>query len=793
MSLHVVVDGSNIATESRSLPSLKQLNEAVLEFMAEHPDADITVVVDASFGHRIDESERAEFEAAEDAHELVSPPAGAIGRGDAFVLRIAEKTGAVVLSNDSFQEFHAEHEWLFDEGRLIGGKPVPGVGWIFTARTPVRGPKSREVTKDAKRRRAKTSVTAAAPLVSGDELLEKGRAALGRLKRPRKQEKTVERAIAAATEEAVTPASEASGRKRRRKTSAPPADPVNDPMTFINFVAVHKPGSEVEGEVESFSSHGAFVDVDGVRCYVPLSLMADPAPRAARDVLTKGERRQFVIRAFDAPRRGIELALPGMAEAAGAPTDETVAAETGDDEREVEPARAGRRRSPTKRAAAVTDAEPVVTLPDLARATMAAAVSGPASGGPRADHEPAGEPTRSGRRRSASKQAAPATEVPEPELAAVAASTGGPPGHGSDGPDAPAERTGRRRSAPKRAAATAEGGPAAAEPVTAAPVDGGAAAVAKRSGRRRPGTKATASGPTGGEPAVVPAPPAGAPAPPAAGPDEGAAPPIAPPRSARTRKAAAGTTAEGPAPAANERPPATKAAGRRGRSRAAGADTAPEIAAPAATEAATASGGAAAARSTGVTPPAPLPEDRATPSAATTTKPPAARTRASRSAAAPTPAAPIPAHAAAGLAKGSTRASKSAPATPHGGPAPAPTSAAGATAAKSASQPGAKKATAKATTAKATTAKATTAKATAKATTTKAPAKAPAKATAAKASAKATAKASAKKASAAKKAAKSPAAKSTAATKPATSSAKHAGGKAAPAKKSAGRGAPAGE
>ena len=58
--------------------------------------------------------------------EVVSPPAGAIGRGDAFVLRIAERTGATVLSNDSFQEFHGEHPWLFDDGRLIGGKPVPG-------------------------------------------------------------------------------------------------------------------------------------------------------------------------------------------------------------------------------------------------------------------------------------------------------------------------------------------------------------------------------------------------------------------------------------------------------------------------------------------------------------------------------------------------------------------------------------------------------------------------------------------------------------------------------------------
>ena len=51
---HVIVDGSNIATEGRSHPSLKQLDEAVRAFMAEHPEHTVTVVVDATFGHRID-------------------------------------------------------------------------------------------------------------------------------------------------------------------------------------------------------------------------------------------------------------------------------------------------------------------------------------------------------------------------------------------------------------------------------------------------------------------------------------------------------------------------------------------------------------------------------------------------------------------------------------------------------------------------------------------------------------------------------------------------------------------
>src|SRR6516225_495720 len=150
---HVVVDGSNVATEGRSTPSLAQLDEAVREFLDENPTDIVSVVVDASFGHRIDPAERAMFEEAETAAELVSPPAGAIGRGDAFLLRIAEKLGATVLSNDSFQEFHGEHAWLFDDGRLIGGKPVPGVGWIFMPRSPVRGQRSREVVKEAKRKK----------------------------------------------------------------------------------------------------------------------------------------------------------------------------------------------------------------------------------------------------------------------------------------------------------------------------------------------------------------------------------------------------------------------------------------------------------------------------------------------------------------------------------------------------------------------------------------------------------------------------------------------------------------
>jgi hypothetical protein len=149
MTRHVVVDGSNLATEGRSHPSLAQLNEAVLAYMAEHPGVLVTVVVDATFGHRIDPREVPEFDEAVANNELVAPPAGAIGRGDAFVLAVANRVNAVVLSNDSFQEFHGTYAWLFDEGRLVGGKPVPHVGWVFVPRLPVRGAVSRSQPADA--------------------------------------------------------------------------------------------------------------------------------------------------------------------------------------------------------------------------------------------------------------------------------------------------------------------------------------------------------------------------------------------------------------------------------------------------------------------------------------------------------------------------------------------------------------------------------------------------------------------------------------------------------------------
>jgi hypothetical protein len=312
---HLVVDGSNIATEGRSQPSLFQLDEAVRAFIEEYPHDHWTVVVDATFEHRIDSSEQRAYDEALAAGELLTPPAGTIGRGDRFILQIADRVDATVFSNDSFQEFHADYPWLFDDGRLIGGKPVPGIGWIFAPRSPVRGAKSRMVTRAAKKAGKKAAPAPTAPEQPPVPT-----------KRARKK-KAAGPSVAASGPPPVPttpppgPPPAAAGGRRRRRGSPGPGAPVNEGLAFVEFISEHPIGSTVEGEVVAFTSHGAQVQVGSVRCYVPLRGLGDPAPRAAREVLDRGETRVFVVQSLDAPRRGIDLALPGFEQLEATPPD----------------------------------------------------------------------------------------------------------------------------------------------------------------------------------------------------------------------------------------------------------------------------------------------------------------------------------------------------------------------------------------------------------------------------------------------------------------------------------------
>ncbi len=290
---HVVVDGSNLATEGRTKPSLAQLNDAVLAFMKEYPDTRVTVVVDATFGHRIDKKELAEFNSAIDNNELVSPPAGAVGRGDGFVLTIAEKVGASIVSNDSYQEFQPQYPWLFDAGRLIGGKPVPNVGWVFIERLPVR-PLATKSVKKASREASKPMPVPKAP-PPGARLAAKP-------KPP------------AAKSVATRPTPPRPQPKTPPKSSKPksPTKTVNDLQPFLDFVEKYPVGSKVKGIVESYSAHGVYVKLGNVLGYLPLRLMANPAPRSAREQVKIGQAVSLVVDSFVPSRRSIDVAIVGV-------------------------------------------------------------------------------------------------------------------------------------------------------------------------------------------------------------------------------------------------------------------------------------------------------------------------------------------------------------------------------------------------------------------------------------------------------------------------------------------------
>jgi hypothetical protein len=422
----VVVDGSNIATEGRSMPSLTQLNDAVMAFTEEFPDAVVTVVVDATFGHRIDKTELAEFDAAVAHNELVAPPAGAIGRGDAFVLSIANKVGARILSNDSFQEFHGDYQWLFDEGRLIGGKPVPFVGWVFVERLPVKGPVSRKATRASRGG-------------SGRDRERDGRSSRRQATPQASLPMPVPTAPPPGARRAERPA-RAPVAPERTAASNPPGGPVNDLLPFLDFVEHHPVGSSVNGVVESYSSHGAYVAIGDVRGYVPLRLMGDPPPRSAREVMKLDDAVTLVVTSFAPARRSIDLAIPKVA-----PISELVPSPPLEDIAEgVAPARPSRRRTSKK----ATAPEPVPTI-DEAVAEAALEVVEAA----RVAHTPV---PAAGAKKAAAKKA-PAKKVPPKKVAptkkAAAKKTPAKKAAAKKAPPAPAEKAPAKKAAAKKAPA----------------------------------------------------------------------------------------------------------------------------------------------------------------------------------------------------------------------------------------------------------------------------------------------------------------------------------------------------
>ena len=194
------------------------------------------------------------------------------------MLSIANKVGARILSNDSFQEFHGEYPWLFDEGRLIGGKPVPYVGWVFVERLPVKGRGQPQGGEGRRGRRRGADAQGGARLRPA-----------ARRSQPMPVPTAPPPGCHAAAADGASHAASGAGAPPSRRlatiaaaASEPATRRVNDLLPFLDFVEHHPVGSSVNGVVESYSSHGAYVRVGDLRGYVPLRLMGDPPPRSAR-------------------------------------------------------------------------------------------------------------------------------------------------------------------------------------------------------------------------------------------------------------------------------------------------------------------------------------------------------------------------------------------------------------------------------------------------------------------------------------------------------------------------------
>jgi hypothetical protein len=285
----------------------------------------------------------------------VTPPAGAVGRGDAFILKIADRINGVVLSNDSFQEFHDEYPWLFDDRSSHRRQAGEGVGWVFTPRQPVRGIKSGRSAKklsvalpsgvqptigttltpikaksparkapvkaSKKAAKAPTEVATKKAAKVAPEVAAKRTAVKSPPAKKAPAKKDVAKVPAKATRKAAKTSAKSATPVMSPAAAAPAValrrgrQPVNPEAEFALFRATHRLGSRVEGEVTTFTSHGAVIDVvlkngQHVECYAPTTLLGTPAPARARDVLKRGDRRTFRLVTVDPERRIAELALP---------------------------------------------------------------------------------------------------------------------------------------------------------------------------------------------------------------------------------------------------------------------------------------------------------------------------------------------------------------------------------------------------------------------------------------------------------------------------------------------------
>jgi hypothetical protein len=99
------------------------------------------------------------------------------------------------------------------------------------------------------------------------------------------------------------------GGSSKRRSSTP--SPVNSPGDFLRFISEHQPGDTVTGTVVEFSSHGAYIDVNGTKGVSAAQGIGRPLrPPVPRDYMSMGAELTLEVEGYDTPLRSVDLRLP---------------------------------------------------------------------------------------------------------------------------------------------------------------------------------------------------------------------------------------------------------------------------------------------------------------------------------------------------------------------------------------------------------------------------------------------------------------------------------------------------
>jgi hypothetical protein len=196
----------------------------------------------------------------------------------------------------------------------------PTIGTTLTPVKSVKAPVKKAATRAAKAPTKPTKKIAKGPVESPPKKATAKQAPPAKKAPAKKAAKKAAKRAAKAPSKIASPA-EAALAPVNLAASAPAValrrgrQPVNPEKEFALFRAAHRLGSRVEGEVTTFTSHGAVIKVmlkngEHVECYAPTTLLGTPPPARARDVLKRGDHKTFRLVTVDRERRIAELALP---------------------------------------------------------------------------------------------------------------------------------------------------------------------------------------------------------------------------------------------------------------------------------------------------------------------------------------------------------------------------------------------------------------------------------------------------------------------------------------------------